>query len=68
MKYKSPFTKEIIINNSKEAKDVIMTFCDFCLKDSIGQFHCSGADALLCQDVKNKIAKQWLKQPHTEKE
>ena len=53
MKYKSPFTKEIIINNTKEAKDVIIKFCDYCLKDAIGQFHCSYADAQLCQKVKN---------------
>ena len=55
MKYKSPFTKEITIHNTKEAKKVIMKFCDYCLKDAIGQFHCSYADAQLCQKVKNQI-------------
>lgn len=67
MKYKSPFTKEITINNPKEAKDVVMKFCDHCVKDAIGQFHCSGADTLLCQNVKNQIIKDWSKQLHTTK-
>lgn len=59
MKYKSPFTEEITINNKKEARGVIMGFCDYCLKDAVGRFHCSWADSEKCQEVKQQIVKDF---------
>lgn len=53
--YKSHFTSEIIVNTKKEAADAYMSFCSYCNKDGIAQFHCSGADAEKCQKVMQKI-------------
>ena len=62
MKYKSPFTKEIIITNKNEARQAVVRFCDYCLKDAVGQFHCSGKDAAICQAVKDQILMDFKKE------
>ena len=55
--YKTKFTKEIKIETPKEAAYVLTHFCDYCTKDSISKFHCSGHDASICEQEKNKIIK-----------
>ena len=63
MKYRFPFTSEILINSQHEAYQAIMHFCDYCQKDAIGQHHCSGRDSALCDVVQKQIADDWSKDP-----
>lgn len=59
--YKSLFTKEMVVSNKEEAKEVINQMCNFyCLKDSEGKYFCSYVDAKECNQVKNQIKKDWL--------
>lgn len=60
--YKSPFTKEMIVSDKKEAQEAINQMCGFyCLKDSEGKYFCPYVDAKECNQVKNQIKKDWFK-------
>lgn len=61
MKYHSIFTKDIYVNSRRDAYKAIMRFCDYCKKDSIEQYHCSGYHASICQKVKDQIQQDWSK-------
>lgn len=61
-KYKSRFTEEIYISTRQKAFTVLTHFCDYCQKDSIGQFHCPYVDSKECQTTKDEILNDWFKQ------
>ena len=61
MKYHSIFTEDIYVNSRQDAYKAIMRFCDYCKKDSIEQYHCSGYHASICQKVKDQIRQDWSK-------
>lgn len=59
MKYKSPFTEEMNIFNSEQAYNIYTHFCDYCMKDSVSQFHCPYVDSKQCEEVKQQILQDW---------
>ena len=60
--YKSPFTKEMVVSNKKEALRTIQSMCNFyCLKDSESKYFCPYADSEKCTEVINQIKKDWFK-------
>lgn len=60
MRYSSPFTEEIYINSSQKAFIVLTHFCDYCKKDAVDRYHCSGYHASMCEKIKNEIRKDWF--------
>ena len=69
MVYESPFTEPIEINTPKEARDAIFQMCTwYCKKDAISQYHCSGRDAAICNELKEKIANDFKGKKATNKE
>lgn len=50
------------IHDKIEAIYVIDHFCDYCNKDSIAKFHCSYTDSKECEEIKQKIVKEFSKE------
>ena len=59
-KYTSPFYGDFEINTPEEAYRTVMDFCGrYCSKGGIEQFHCSGRDAAICDNIKKQICRDF---------